>query len=146
MSPKKEELLDHELTQQQIPYQISLKRPRVRRPLYFLETVTRRLEEEKALAKVTKTKGQPPATRLGSTRPSLFFGEWCPCKVWQQEPRLLTAVLPEKNIQITKEGRATGTGNSREQQTLKYAHMINLQLINSVLLSISSMSGLSKVG
>ena len=103
MSPKKEELLGHEPTQQQIPYQISLKRPRVRRPLYFLERVTRRMEEKKALAKVIETKGQPPATRPGSIRPSLFFGEWHPCKVWQQEPWLLTAVLPETNI--PKEGQ-----------------------------------------
>ena len=94
----------------------------------FLERATKRLEEEKVLAKVTRTKDNHQQNAVGKTRihwTFAIFGEWRPCKVRQQEPSMPTDALPETNIQIPKEGQKKRT-QVEDKKQLSCAHMINL--------------------
>ena len=151
-SPKiGEESLGHEPTQRQIPYQISQKRPRVRRPLYLVlgsYRGTQRGWRRKALAKVTGTKGQPPVKhRWQDQDPSDLCHFWrvAPCKVQWQELGVPTAVLPETNIQIPKGGQEE-QAQVEDKKQLNCVHTINLQDINSVLFPILGVSGFPTAG
>ena len=67
----------------------------------FLERAAKRLEDEKALPKVTVARQGPPPAKCHKQDQDpndfrRFFGEWHPCKTREQEPRTPTAVPPEK--------------------------------------------------
>ena len=101
----------------------------------FLERATKRLEEEKVLTsdqnKAGTTTSKVPLARPGPIWPLPFFGEWHPCKVQQQEPRVPAAILSEKNIQIPKK-RQQEWVQVEDKQQLNCAQTINLQFINCV--------------
>jgi len=101
----------------------------------FLERASKRMEDEKTLAKVTESK-PPPQKRRHTQDPNdltSFFGQRRPCQVRQQEPSVPAAVLQPvaaelksvRRFQRTTRAESSRTNNSR--QYCMYKHCNNFQ-------------------
>ena len=109
----------------------------------FLEKATKRIEEEKALAKVAGAGRKPPPAkqrRLDNKDPNdlrRFFGEGYPCKIWRQEHWVPTAIFPEGIDQREEQQQCFPQAVDKEQLTSTHT---NLQFCNSVLFPIPGVS------